>query len=225
MESSNVNSNYAGFWVRFLAVFIDGLILILPCWVGAMVIPIFGGLVVGCLYKPVFESSVMQATPGKALMGLQVEMLDGSALKLPQAFGRYFLSFVSGLFLCLGYLIQPFTAKKQTFHDLVIQTVVVQRQQPAGVSYLDVWVESIRGIFGQASSTVTGNPVADAGNNSSAAGSASAGNSSGSTNVSANSSGMSDQVQKLEKLHQLFKEGILTEQEYQAKKEEVLKLI
>ncbi len=91
------------------------------------------------------ESSDQQATLGKRVVGLIVTDLNGERLSFQQASVRFvmkqIISFVSLLssflspsivstlsFLALmGYLIQPFTAKKQAFHDLVAKTLVYRK--------------------------------------------------------------------------------------------------
>ncbi len=67
---------YAGFWRRFVALFVDGLILIIPNIILNHILPVAGGLLLFLFYKPIFESSAIRATPGKALMGMIVVSED-----------------------------------------------------------------------------------------------------------------------------------------------------
>ncbi len=137
---------YAGFWRRFAAIFIDGLIL----GIFSMIIyTIFGismfkadpdmfengipvaysiaylinlGVQIG--YFVYLESSEKQATFGKQAMGIVVTDLDGNRITMLNALGRYFARILSALIMLIGYLMQPFTAKKQALHDMIAGTLV-----------------------------------------------------------------------------------------------------
>lgn len=68
---------YAGFFRRLAASLIDGLILIIPTALlggslGSSYAGFGFGFVIVVLYRPIFESSVLCGTPGKALMGIVV---------------------------------------------------------------------------------------------------------------------------------------------------------
>lgn len=77
-------------------------------------------------YSVFFESSRFQATPGKLLFGLKVTDLSGNRISFLRASGR-FLSKVFSRFFYIGYLIQPFTEHKQAIHDMMAETLVVER--------------------------------------------------------------------------------------------------
>ena len=111
--------NYAGFWRRFAARFIDGLILIIPSLLIGIVAPILGSILIFFLYNCLFESSEANGTPGKRIMGLKVMTEAGLRITYKQAFIRNISSILSGLFLCIGYLFNLFTPKRQTFHDIM----------------------------------------------------------------------------------------------------------
>ena len=74
-----------------------------------------------CLYNALMESSTKQATVGKMLNGIIVADLDGRRLSFSRALLRSVQQFM-GLFSCLS---MPFTARKQTLHDLVLDTEVL----------------------------------------------------------------------------------------------------
>jgi uncharacterized RDD family membrane protein YckC len=82
------------------------------------------------LYFACFESSNLQGTPGKRLMGILVTDLDGERISFGSATGRYLGKIISGLILGIGYLIALFTPKKQALHDLIAGTVVIIRKKP-----------------------------------------------------------------------------------------------
>lgn len=138
--SSRVNSRtrgysdefkYAGFWTRFGAHIIDGLVLLIPYM---LIIAIFGdsvGLLMSILlcwaYFAYLESSEKQATFGKQALGLIVTDLDGNRLDFTKATIRYFSKLVFGGILLIGYILIGFTEKKQGLHDMIAGTYVVHR--------------------------------------------------------------------------------------------------
>lgn len=143
---------YSGFWKRFVALIIDTLIMIIPAIILGSVTKYMGGIIIGLLYKPVFEASPLMATPGKAMMGLVVVSEKGDRLTIKQAYIRYFCSILSGMVMCIGYLMNLFTAKKQTLHDMIAETVVIN-QQAADLNYFQVWLAEVKEIVNRISGT------------------------------------------------------------------------
>jgi uncharacterized RDD family membrane protein YckC len=130
---------------RFAAMLIDGIIICIPVAIAAHVIPILGGLVLLFLYYPVFESSRIQATIGKHLMGIQVSSLSGGRIGFKDACLRLLIKLVSTIFLFLGHFLAFFTEQKRAAHDLIAQTVVVYGR--AETSLADAWAEQLRNVF------------------------------------------------------------------------------
>jgi uncharacterized RDD family membrane protein YckC len=142
---------YAGFWLRFVAAIIDGLVLLIPGMVlgflVGMVLAItlhdkvsprelstianLVGNVVGILmrwiYEATMESSSYQATVGKMVLGLKVTDLDGRRISLGRASGRYFGKILSALICMVGYIMAGLTEKKQGLHDILAGTLVVRK--------------------------------------------------------------------------------------------------
>lgn len=128
---------YAGFWLRFLALVIDSLIfllagVILGFFVGKIAgsakildIPLF---IASWLYSALMESSPRQATIGKIVLGISVTNLSGNRISFGRATGRYFAKIISGIILSIGYIMAAFTAKKQALHDIIASTVVIKNQ-------------------------------------------------------------------------------------------------
>jgi uncharacterized RDD family membrane protein YckC/Tfp pilus assembly major pilin PilA len=133
---------YAGFWVRFGAVIIDTFIVyIITFLAGAVVGLLFAaiggpgwatgvamicGVVGAFLYFTLMESSERGATLGKRVFRLRVVTAEGNErISFARAVGRYFARFVSIIVLYIGYLMQPFTRRKQALHDLICGTAVV----------------------------------------------------------------------------------------------------
>jgi uncharacterized RDD family membrane protein YckC len=144
--------NYAGFWRRFAASIIDGIVMMIPGFIAGIVFSGTGvsaviGFVLGFLYKPFFESSILLGTPGKALMNIAVQTEAGQQITFKQAAIRFFTSYLSGLIAGIGYLMQPFTARRQTLHDMIAETVVVKREVNApDLNYFTVWKEQIQSV-------------------------------------------------------------------------------
>lgn len=138
---------YAGFWIRFVAALIDGIIL------GIALSPLLaflpsgntGGLntasaaysgpdffantvrwAAGLVYGALMISSTWQATLGKKALGLKVTDVDGKRLAPGKAFLREGSKLVSAAILGIGYIMAGFDAKKQGLHDKIAGTLVVK---------------------------------------------------------------------------------------------------
>lgn len=190
---------YAGFWRRGAALFIDCLICLIPNLFFGWVVPVAGPVLFTALYKPVFESSFLKATPGKALMGIAVLSEQGTQLSLKAAIIRFFAAYLSGLILCIGYLMNVFTGKRQTLHDMIAESVVIH-QEPPNVNYFDVWLNELKRLFGH-SDQGAANPTSSA--------------ASSSTNIDS-------ATKSIEQLHNLLKAGAITQEEFDKKKAELL---
>ncbi|MCD6093458.1 MAG: RDD family protein [Candidatus Omnitrophica bacterium] len=120
-----------GFWERFAAYFIDGIIL----GVASVIlnfIPILGQILyflLAILYFPYFYGTTGQ-TPGKKILGLKVVRLDGLDLTYGKGFLRGLLGyFISGLIFYIGYLMIGWDKKKQGLHDKISGTTVVAKEK------------------------------------------------------------------------------------------------
>jgi uncharacterized RDD family membrane protein YckC len=202
--------NYAGFWKRFMAMMLDFAILILPMFALNVAIPYAGSVILAVLYYPIFESSPLQATPGKYWMGLKVLSENGQTLTFPRALARFFLKYVSSVLLMMGYLIQLFTAKRQTLHDLISNAVVVEHVYTQTPDWIQTWIRQMRTVL-KVNEPGTLDTWAAQNTSSEAA------------STAAHSS--AEAVQSIEKLYELFKSGVLTEEEFQNKKAELLRQV
>jgi uncharacterized RDD family membrane protein YckC len=140
---------YGGFWIRFVAAIIDGVIVqvvVMPLsfivggvtgFAGAMGgmahagLPIMGGILgffIGVggawLYEALMESSTRQATLGKMIFGMRVTDLAGNRISFARATGRHFGKWISALVLFIGYIMAGFTERKQALHDMLAGTLV-----------------------------------------------------------------------------------------------------
>jgi uncharacterized RDD family membrane protein YckC len=142
-----VGFEYGGFWIRFAAKFLDGLIQSAVTFMGSfmlgMVFAIGGGLsdngalalqffvqvlsiAFGVFYASFFIGK-FAATPGKMICGLKVVMSDGTRVSYGRAIGRYFAEWLSGLTMGIGYIMAAFDDEKRTLHDRICDTRVVKK--------------------------------------------------------------------------------------------------
>jgi len=77
------------------------------------------------LYYAMMESSRKQATLGKLALGIVVTDLSGNRISFGRATGRYFGKIVSGMIMCIGYIMAGFTERKQALHDIMASCLVV----------------------------------------------------------------------------------------------------
>jgi uncharacterized RDD family membrane protein YckC len=121
---------YGSFWERFVAAFIDGLILIIPnsiLQISLGPLGILVSLILPWLYSAFMESSSSQATFGKKAMGLKVTTADGQPITFGQATGRHFGKIISSIILFIGYLMMLWDNNKQTLHDKMVGSLVVKK--------------------------------------------------------------------------------------------------
>lgn len=128
--------NYAGFWIRFAAYFIDGVILAgvqfalmflfasdASMFAPNLTLQLFS-LVLGIAYFAGMESSSRQATLGKMGVGIKVGNAQGQQITFVNALGRYFGKILSTLTLLIGFMMAGWDSKKQALHDKIAGTYV-----------------------------------------------------------------------------------------------------
>jgi uncharacterized RDD family membrane protein YckC len=134
--SSGASGPRAGFWIRFGALLLDGLILGIPfgiLFVIAAAISSGLGVLVYVLwilayiaYPVYFEGGPTGATYGKRICGIKViDFNTGGPIGYGRAFVRWIMKIVSGIPIYLGYLWMLWDKEKQTWHDKVSNSVVV----------------------------------------------------------------------------------------------------
>ncbi|HZZ36034.1 MAG TPA: RDD family protein [Caulobacteraceae bacterium] len=133
--------NYGGFWIRFLALVVDSLIVgigffLIVTLLGVMGLELFSPelilFVMGLLYWAFMQASARQATYGKSLVGLKVTGSNGERLSIARALAREVAKILSSLTFLIGYVLAAFTKRKQALHDLIASTYVV-RAEPGHV--------------------------------------------------------------------------------------------
>lgn len=133
---------YAGFWRRVAAYIIDSIVIgivaqLLITIVGfgidsfAAIQAIYGAinLVGGWLYYAIMQSSSNQATLGKMALAIIVTDSAGNKISFARATGRHFAKIISTIILLIGFFMIAFTKKKQGLHDMLADTLVIQKKQ------------------------------------------------------------------------------------------------
>jgi uncharacterized RDD family membrane protein YckC len=144
----------AGFWIRFVAYMIDGLIitavsvLLIGICVGvviltdesldlenpggiviaAILLVIAALIVINWLYEALMTSSPRGATLGKMALGLRIVRFDGAQLSFGRATARHFAKAIvtPAVPLFIGYIMAAFTNRKRALHDILVDTLVIK---------------------------------------------------------------------------------------------------
>jgi uncharacterized RDD family membrane protein YckC len=119
----------AGFWRRFAAVFLDGILL------GAIATILYAllkaggyalGIIVSLAYYSYFEGTPRGQTLGKRALGIRViDFNTGESIGHSRAAIRYVSSILSAIVIYIGYLWMLWDGEKQTWHDKFASSVVV----------------------------------------------------------------------------------------------------
>ena len=136
---------YAGFWIRFCALFVDGIIL----WIvqsGLSIAFVIGiarpregtairlvilfqvlSIVINLGYYVFFWGHPkFQATPGKMACRLRVVCVESDRVNYLRALGRYFSLMLSGIIFGIGFLMCIWDDQKRCLHDRICNTRVVR---------------------------------------------------------------------------------------------------
>ena len=124
---------YGGFWIRFVAKLVDGLLLTVVSGMlmfvagfGRTFLPLrLAGLFIGIAYETFFIGN-FGATLGKMVFGLKVVRSTGEKVSYGRAFGRYWAYFVSGIIFSIGYIMAAFDSQKRALHDRICDTRVIR---------------------------------------------------------------------------------------------------
>ncbi len=137
----------AGFWMRVVAALIDGtlvfclqfvlgLLLVMAGFAAApggenqtgtmLVLVQLFGYALSFAYYVIFTGHGGQ-TPGKMALRIKVIRCDGSEISYGRAaFREIPAKFLSGIILCIGYLMVAFDEQKQGLHDRMADTYVIK---------------------------------------------------------------------------------------------------
>jgi uncharacterized RDD family membrane protein YckC len=119
----------AGFWIRFGAALIDGVIFTILSFILKAAIGTAGtfvGIVIAIAYFSYFEGSASGQTIGKKLVGIRViDFNTGGSIGYGRAAVRYVARILSAIAIFIGYLWMIWDPEKQTWHDKLSSSVVV----------------------------------------------------------------------------------------------------
>ncbi len=152
-QASEPTQDFGGFWARFAAKMIDGLILlgigillseavaalfyegtipVPPDWRGFLraqgILSLINAII--AIWFSVYFIRKHQATPGKRMLGLRVVRADGSPVGAGKIILRYFGEQLSGILFMSGYVMAAFDDEKRALHDYLCDTRVVKDQPP-----------------------------------------------------------------------------------------------
>jgi uncharacterized RDD family membrane protein YckC len=137
--------DYGGFWIRAGAKLIDWIVLWPISFVfslvgtglaavsgtdvammAAQVVVMFLNMAIPVLYTT-WMLGKWGATLGKMACGLKVVMPDGGKVSYGRACGRYFAEILSGMILCIGYIMAAGDDERRTLHDRICDTRVIRK--------------------------------------------------------------------------------------------------
>jgi uncharacterized RDD family membrane protein YckC len=164
---------FATFWRRMSALFVDLAILVMIGGVAIFVLVLLFGigpalntfefsgettwillmalllapLALGWLYFAFFNVSKYSATPGKMLLGLVLLDTRAQPLGLLPSLLREALRIPGTMFFGATYYTQPLSAQRQTAHDMIAGSVVLRRAPDAGLPGAALWGINIAGAL------------------------------------------------------------------------------
>jgi len=140
---------YAGFWIRFAALFIDGIVISIaqyavyipvilvvmrgagnmdnnpwPLFAAQMILAVFS-MVLAAGYE-IWMTGRYGATLGKMACRLRIVTPDGGRMSYARATGRHFAKFISYFTMYIGFIIAGFDKEKRSLHDMICTTRVVK---------------------------------------------------------------------------------------------------
>jgi uncharacterized RDD family membrane protein YckC len=150
VSNTGGNYEYAGFWIRLAAKFIDGcafglvvgIVVLVPMFVligassksGQSMEAVLTGIMLLCqllcyfaiIAYDTFFIGRYGATLGKMAVGIKVIRVDNSRITYMRAFGRACANLLSGI-CYIGYIIAAFDDEKRSLHDHICDTRVVYK--------------------------------------------------------------------------------------------------
>ena len=120
----------AGFWRRFAAMIVDGLILAIPTIILVVLVDQnvanLISTLIGIAYYTYFEGGATGQTVGKRALGIRViDFRAGGPIGYGRGLLRYFARILSAIPLFLGYFWMIWDKEKQCWHDKIASDVVV----------------------------------------------------------------------------------------------------
>jgi predicted Zn finger-like uncharacterized protein len=141
--AGSASSAKAGFWLRLVALMIDGFLVFSLQVVFSLLLMFLSGngfqlqgvmavlvellSIILSLFYWIFFTGYCGQTPGKMLLRIKVIRSDGEPLTYGMAFYREVIGkFISGIILGIGYLMAAFDEQKQGLHDRMAKTYVIK---------------------------------------------------------------------------------------------------
>ena len=145
LSFSTAKHLFAGFWIRFGAAFLDGLILspivLIPGIIMVIMVandpslangslPNFINLlnfVIGFLYSTLM---IWKYGGTLGMKVVKIKVIDASTdenISYLKSVGRYFSAILSGLIFYIGYIMIAFDSEKRSLHDMICNTRVIHK--------------------------------------------------------------------------------------------------
>jgi uncharacterized RDD family membrane protein YckC len=145
---------YGGFWIRFLAFIVDGIIVRVAVFPFAAALGLMGlrhrpftisgrldeadipaifaavfatfwiFAAINWLYDALLTSSAWQGTVGKKILNLKVTDEANNRISFARATGRHFAKYYLSTILFVGFIMAAFTDRKRALHDIIAGTLV-----------------------------------------------------------------------------------------------------
>lgn len=149
----------AGFWIRVLAVIVDGILSSVLTWIIAIIMnddstaklnqsfsqtpeslelsfeqiispsDTIAGLLYVIIFIIIFTATSLKGSPGKLICRIQVVNPDMSQISIGKSIGRYFAYLLSAVILFIGLMMAGWTREKRALHDMICNTRVVYRDK------------------------------------------------------------------------------------------------
>lgn len=140
----------AGFWIRFLATLVDGILSSVLAWILSILMnenasqsinnsltqspeslvstsDTVANLLYGIIFIIIFTATQFKGSPGKLLCRIQVVNPDMTQIGIGKSIGRYFSYILSAIPLMIGFMLAGWTKDKKALHDMICNTRVVYR--------------------------------------------------------------------------------------------------
>ncbi|GGB46854.1 hypothetical protein GCM10011409_25470 [Lentibacillus populi] len=136
----------AGFWIRFFANFIDGVITMLMAFLIALLLndqeffnnrleetsrsEDIANLIYVVIFVIIFTGSKFKGSLGKLICQIQVlNSRDMTQISLLKSIGRAFAYVISAIPLLIGFMMAGWNKEKKALHDIICGTRVVYREE------------------------------------------------------------------------------------------------
>ncbi|WP_027964721.1 RDD family protein [Halalkalibacillus halophilus] len=138
----------AGFWIRFIALIVDGIAILTLSWVVAVLIgdeqyfqnlqttetvtsaaEAIGSITYIVIFIILFTASQLKGSPGKLLLRIEVLDRDMNKISILRSIARYFSQTISTVIFFIGFMMAGWNKEKKALHDMICNTRVVYREK------------------------------------------------------------------------------------------------